>query len=127
MIGVITDLRGQVKGDREASLSPFEQIVITAIAFCRSAKASILTHGPEPPAVHIGLHPARKRIVTWEAKLFLVAGIISRRIERFHRNRIAAGGKAGTPFPKALHLGVERLLLPLLYLRGEVVGDSHGL
>ena len=46
MIGVIANLRGQVKGDGKAGLATFEQIVVAAIALGRGAKTGILAHGP---------------------------------------------------------------------------------
>jgi len=61
VIGVHADLRWKIEGDGETLLSFAEQVAIALIGFSCTAKASVLAHGPQAPAVHGGIDTARER------------------------------------------------------------------
>ena len=72
VIGVITNLRRQIKGDGKPRLPLGQQIMIALVALRARAKPGILAHGPQAPAIHVGLDAARKGIVTRETELFQI-------------------------------------------------------
>ena len=84
VIGVETDLRGQIEGDREPGGAVRQQVLVALVRFLGVAEAGVLAHGPEPAAVHGGLHAAGKGIIAGVSDLaFLVASVqIGGRVER---------------------------------------------
>jgi len=114
VIAVITDLGGQVEGDREAGLALVEQEAVALVGFLGGGVAGVLAHGPEAPAVHGGLDAAREGVLAGEAELLEVAALS----RESNTRDIDAGG--GLEFRLALGVliedGVERLALPLVVL-----------
>ncbi len=82
MVGVISDLRGQVKGHGEPRLPLLEQVFVARVRFLGGPETRVLAHRPEPPAVHGGLYASRVREFARQTKLTTVIGIhlIKRRI-----------------------------------------------
>ena len=62
MVGIQADLRGQIEGDGEPGGAVGQQIFVALVGFLGVAHAGVLAHGPEPSAVHGGLHAAGERI-----------------------------------------------------------------
>src|SRR5262245_8044159 len=69
MIGIAPHLGRQVEGHREPGLSLLEQVAVAAIGFFRGAKAGVLAHGPQPPAIHGRLDSAGEGIVAGKAEV----------------------------------------------------------
>ena len=70
VIGIVSDLGGQVEGHRKAGLALLEQVAVAVVGFFGAGITGILAHGPETPAVHGGLHAAGKGIFARKTKLF---------------------------------------------------------
>src|SRR5207302_8355174 len=60
IVGVVTELRRQVEGDREPGLATVEQIAKTLVRLLRRREAGVLADRPRPPAVHVLVRPPRK-------------------------------------------------------------------
>src|SRR5205085_2590344 len=61
IVRVVTDLRRQVKGDREACLALLQKEAVTLVGLGGGAEAGVLAHGPEAGAVHLLVDAARER------------------------------------------------------------------
>ncbi len=61
IVGVETDLRGQVERDAEAFHTLRKQVAIALIRFGGAAEAGVLARGPRAAAVHRGIDAARER------------------------------------------------------------------
>jgi len=61
VIGIHADLCRQIEGNGEAGGAVREQIFVAPVGLFGVAHARVLAHGPEAPAIHGGLHPARVR------------------------------------------------------------------
>ncbi len=61
MIGVVSDLRGQVESNRQSCLPLGQQVTKTFVRLRRRAEPGVLPHGPETPTIHRGINPARVR------------------------------------------------------------------
>src|SRR5664279_1153684 len=89
-VGIEAHLRGEIEGDREPGLSGGEQRAEARVRLARGAEARVLAHGPQPPAIHRGLHATRERKAS---RIVQVARVVDRSIfrtvERFEWN---AGG-----------------------------------
>src|SRR5271167_3621582 len=69
MIGIAPHLGRQIERDRQARLAIGKQVAIAAIRFFRITEAGVLTHRPQPPAIHRGLDAARERIIARETQI----------------------------------------------------------
>ena len=83
MVGIEADLSGQVEGDGEAGGAVGQQIFVALIGLFGVAHAGVLAHGPQPAAIHGGLHAAGVGIIAGVSDFaFLVAGVqIGRRVQ----------------------------------------------
>ena len=70
MIGIISDLGGQIEGDRKPGLPLFQKEFIPPVGLFRRGKPGILAHGPDPPPVHGRLDAARKRVFPGKTLVF---------------------------------------------------------
>ena len=88
MIGIETDLRGQIKCDRQSGSPVSEQIFVAFIGFFGISHARILAHGPQASAIHRGLHTASEGILSRVANFGFVVGAfeIDRSVEGLYRN-----------------------------------------
>ena len=88
MVGIESDLRGQVKGDGETGSAVGQQILVALVGFLGVAHAGILPHGPEAAAVHGGLHAARVGIFAGvsDFAFLLLAVLIGGRVQWADRN-----------------------------------------
>ena len=88
VVRIHSDLRRQIERHRKPRRPIRQQILVALVRLLGIAHARILPHGPQPPAVHRGLHPARERILPRIPNLTLVIRTfkIRRRIQRLHRN-----------------------------------------
>ncbi len=103
VVSVVADLRGQIEGNGETGLPLRNQELVASVALFGVAKTSILTHRPETPTIHIGLHTAREGIFTRQPQLFQVVAIVGgRRVDRFNDHVFGAGGEFGLALAKAL-------------------------
>src|SRR6202011_6294056 len=64
VIGIHTDLRGQVEGHRQTRLAFAEKIAITLVGLRGARETRILPHGPKAAAIHRGINPASVREFT---------------------------------------------------------------
>ena len=86
MIGIQADLGGQIEGNRKARGAIRQQIFVALVGFLGVAHAGVLAHGPEPAAIHGGLHAAGEGIfagiadVAFLSRPFRSAGAYSGRI-----------------------------------------------
>jgi len=67
VVGVHTDLRGQVEGDGETGLALAQEVAIALVGFDGGAEAGVLAHGPQAAAVHGGIDAAGEGIFPGEA------------------------------------------------------------
>ncbi len=72
MISVVSDLGWQVKSNRQPCLPLLEQVAVAFVGFFCRRVTSILAHGPETAAVHIGLDTTGERKFTRKAQLFFI-------------------------------------------------------
>src|SRR5664280_2963823 len=56
--GIEPNLSRQVEGDAQSGSAIAQQVLVAAVRFFGIAHAGVLPHGPQPPAVHGGLHTA---------------------------------------------------------------------
>ncbi len=122
VIGVIADLRRQVKGHGKAGLPLLDQVLVAAVAFGGVAKAGVLAHGPQPAAVHVRLDAAREGVFAGKAKpaqiVFLWAfravfgNQVVRGIEGCNEKIVAAGREGRAALAKAFDLGGKHIVLP---------------
>ena len=69
MIGVVAHLRGQVEGARQPGLAVPEEELEPLVRRLRCAEAGVLAHGPQPAAVHVGVHAAGVGVPAWLPEL----------------------------------------------------------
>ena len=81
IVGVVAELRRQVERDREPRLTVVEQVAVARVRLLGRREAGVLPDRPRPPAVHVGIRPARVRI---GARRLERRRRIVRRVERFH-------------------------------------------
>ncbi len=62
IIRIVADLGGKVESHGQAGLALLKEIFIPLIRFLGRGKPGVLTHGPEPAAVHGRLNAARVRV-----------------------------------------------------------------
>ena len=88
MIGIHANLRRQIERHRKPGRAIRQQIFVAFVRLLGIAHARILAHGPQPAAVHGGLHAARKGIFAGIANFAFVVGAfeIGRRVERINGN-----------------------------------------
>jgi len=110
-IRVVAHLRGQVEGDRQPRLALLEQVAEALVGLARGREAGVLTHGPQPAAVHRRLDTTRIGVLTGEAE-----GLVGRQIGRVggvvdvSDLDIGRGGEALAPLAAALErLGARRV------------------
>src|SRR5206468_761202 len=58
MVGIQADLRGEIEGDRKASLALAQEVAVTLVGFDGGAESGVLARGPEAAAVHGGVDTA---------------------------------------------------------------------
>ena len=58
IVGVQTDLGGQIKSYRESGSTLGEEIFVASVGFFGGCVTGILAHGPQPAAVHVGINAA---------------------------------------------------------------------
>ena len=58
-----------IEGGGQSCLSMIDEVVKPLIGFFSASKARKHPHGPQPAAIHGGLHPAGIRVLSWEAQL----------------------------------------------------------
>ena len=123
MVGIITDLRRQVEGNRKAGLPLGDQELIALIALLGVAKAGVLAHGPETAAVHVGLHATRVGEFAGEAKLLLVRVdvAVSRHVDDVHLHILAAGSKFRLPLGVLFELRGQDRFFPMLFKGFELL------
>src|SRR5207248_4314041 len=80
-VRVVAHLRGEVESGRQPRLARGQEVAEALVRFLGGSEPGILAHGPEPTAVHGGLHAARVRILSRKAQLLLVIAV-ARTVER---------------------------------------------
>src|ERR1700719_3728892 len=104
MVGIHSDLRGQVESDGKPRLALIEQIAIALVGFSSTAKSCVLAHGPEAAAIHRRINAARVGKFARVAQGCIGVPVWKRfpRIEAFDGKagkrgepRFAVGGDAG--------------------------------
>ena len=75
VVGIETDLRGQVESHGESRLALRKEIPETGVRFDRRPVASVLPHGPKPAPILRGVNAAGKRV--FAGKAGLVAGVMA--------------------------------------------------
>src|SRR5690349_1551686 len=109
MVGVVPHERRKIERDGKPRLPAAEQELVALVGIRGRAEARELAHGPEPTAVHRGMHAARKGELPGLAQLSrrIEAVQVPGRIERRHfeaaqRREILLGHRARslpiTPF-----------------------------
>src|SRR6266508_3105829 len=114
VVGVVAHLRRQVEGDREARLPLLEEVAVAAVGLGRRAEARVLAHGPEPAAVHRGLHAARVRELAREthvAEVVLVRDVLGS-VDALER-RAVGSREEPRPVGRLVERGPERPRFPL--------------
>ena len=88
MVGVIAELRGQIKGNRQAGLPLGHQVLETVVAFLGGRIAGVLAHRPQASPVHGRVHATRIGILAGRAQIVLivVACQVIRCVYRFDRD-----------------------------------------
>jgi hypothetical protein len=61
VVGIQSDLRGEIEGDGEAVNALRQEIAVALIRLDGGAEARVLPRGPEAAAVHRGIDAAGKR------------------------------------------------------------------
>src|SRR5688572_32707301 len=95
MVGVVTDLGGEVERDAQAGDPVIEQIAKALVRLGSCRETGVLTHGPRPASVHVRLDAARERECSGDADVGFEIGVgkVDRRREgsclgaRGHRRR----------------------------------------
>ena len=92
MVGIHAHLRREVEGDGEPGHALRKQIAVAAVALLGGAEASVLAHGPEPRAVHLGMDAAGEGKLAGEAEIAVgrkcgqIVGGVKRLGLRFYRH-----------------------------------------
>ncbi len=88
MIGVIANLRRQIKRHAQTLLTAFEKKFIALVRGLCRPKTGVLPHGPQPPTIHRRMHTACIRELPGEIELLEVRieVKVERRVEALHRN-----------------------------------------
>jgi len=121
VIGVVAHQRRHVERRRQTGLAVVEQVVEALVGLLGRAEARELAEGPQAPAVHRRVDPARERILAGQADRRLeVRGEISGRVERLD---LLAGERG----ERGVALGAEGVGgAPLLLRHGRAdVSRSH--
>ena len=63
MIGIIADLGGQIEGNAQSGLALLQKVTVATVRFLGGGESGILTHRPEPAAVHAGLNATPEGIL----------------------------------------------------------------
>ena len=58
VVGVVTDLRRQIEGHRQAALAFFQQEAIARVGLLGGGIPGVLAHRPQATAIHGRLYPA---------------------------------------------------------------------
>jgi hypothetical protein len=86
-VGIDAHLRRQVERDGESCLPLVQQHAKARICLLRRPETGVLAHGPQPPAVHRGLHPASEGILARVAEVArVVEPLGTRPVHRIDRN-----------------------------------------
>jgi hypothetical protein len=88
VVGIKPDLRRQIERDTQSRGSLAQQVLVAVIRLVGVAHAGVLPHGPEPPAIHAGLHTARVGELAGIAGLAVIVPTlqIGRRVQRLDGN-----------------------------------------
>ena len=73
IVGVVSHLRREVEGDRQASLAVLEEVAVARVRLLGGTEPRVLAHGPKTPAVHRRLDPARVRRLAGQPRIRGVA------------------------------------------------------
>ena len=76
MVRIEANLSGKVECDREPGGAVGQQVLVAFVGLLGVAHAGVLAHGPQPAAVHGGLHAPGEGIIAGVSDFaFLVAGV----------------------------------------------------
>ena len=129
VVGVVANLRRKVEGHREAGLALVEQVAVATVRLLGVTETGVLSHRPEPAAIHRRLDAAGERKFARVSELRRVApiGKFIGRVECVDQ-RSGARLKSCAPIRETLQRAQERAIaaIPVSSVTTDIVQSPSG-